>query len=116
MFVYHFAFPYYYELVEHWEVDENTNVDVFKETKENYPRSFEYVEALVNALDEVPQSYLHQGNLELDQTRHTTQTWDHEYVDSEMIRLLSKVYVFCEEGHAIMDCPFFAFLHQSRYC
>jgi hypothetical protein len=31
----------YYEPMEHWEVDENTNVDVFVETKENYPRSFE---------------------------------------------------------------------------
>jgi hypothetical protein len=35
--VYEFAFLNYYELVEHWEVDENTNVDVFEETKENYP-------------------------------------------------------------------------------
>jgi hypothetical protein len=27
-----------------------------------------------------------------------------------MIRLLSKVYAFCEkEGHAIMDCPFMPF-------
>jgi len=32
--------PYYYEPVEHWEVDENINVDVFEETKENYPRSY----------------------------------------------------------------------------
>jgi hypothetical protein len=31
--------------VEHWEVDENTNVDVFEQIEENYPRSFEYVEA-----------------------------------------------------------------------
>jgi hypothetical protein len=31
--------------VEHWEVDENTNVDVFEEIEENFPRSFEYVEA-----------------------------------------------------------------------
>jgi hypothetical protein len=29
--------------VEHWEVDENTNVDEFEEIKENYPKSFEYV-------------------------------------------------------------------------
>jgi len=35
-------------------VDENTNVDVIMETEENYPRTFEYVEAQVNALDEVP--------------------------------------------------------------
>jgi len=31
--------------VEHWEMDENTNVDVFEEIEENYPRSFEYAEA-----------------------------------------------------------------------
>jgi hypothetical protein len=31
----------------------------------------------------------------------------HEFVDLEMVRLLSKVYAFCEEeGHAIMDYPF----------
>jgi hypothetical protein len=35
-------------------VDENTNVDVFEETKENYPQSFEYTNAQVNALDEIP--------------------------------------------------------------
>jgi len=59
----------------------------------------------VNALDEVLQSYSHQGNLELDQPMYTTETPDHEFVDSEMIRLLSRVCAFCEEeGHAIMDC------------
>jgi len=26
-------------------VDENTNVDVFEETEENYPQSFEYAKA-----------------------------------------------------------------------
>jgi uncharacterized protein YcbK (DUF882 family) len=51
-------------------VDENTNVDMFEEIKENYPRSSEYVEAQVNALDEVLQSYSHQGNPKLDQTKH----------------------------------------------
>jgi len=36
--------------------------------------------------------------------------WDHEYVDSEMIRLFSRVYAFYEEeGHVIMDCPFVPF-------
>jgi hypothetical protein len=49
----------YYELMEHWEVDENTNVDVFEETEENYLTSFEYAKAHVNTLDEVPQSYSH---------------------------------------------------------
>jgi hypothetical protein len=40
--------------MEYWEVDENTNVDVFEEIEENYPRSFKYVELHVNLLDEVP--------------------------------------------------------------
>ncbi len=43
--MYQYAFPDYYELVEHWEVDENTNVDVFEEIEENYRRSSKYVEA-----------------------------------------------------------------------
>jgi hypothetical protein len=34
-FVYQYASPDYYELMEHWEVDENTNVDVFEEIEEN---------------------------------------------------------------------------------
>ncbi len=55
-------------------MDENTNIDVFEETKENYPRLSKYVEAQMNVLDEVPQSYSHPGNLELDQTKHTTKT------------------------------------------
>jgi hypothetical protein len=29
--------------MEHWEVDENTNVDVFEQIEENYPISSEYV-------------------------------------------------------------------------
>jgi len=105
-----FTFPNYYELTEHWEVDENTNVDMFEEIKENYPRSFEYAEAQVNALDEVLQSYSHQGNPKLDQTKYTIETWDHESVDSDMIKLLSRVYaVYEEEEHVIMDCPFVPF-------
>jgi hypothetical protein len=43
--VYQYKFPNYYEPVSHWEVDKNTNVDVFKEIKENYPRSSEYAKA-----------------------------------------------------------------------
>jgi len=35
-------------------VNENTNVDVIMETEENYPRTSKYVEAWVNAFDEVP--------------------------------------------------------------
>jgi hypothetical protein len=61
-------------------------------------------------LDEIPQSYSHQWNQKLDQTKYTTKTWDHEYVDLKMVILLSKVCAFCEEkGHAIMDCPFVPF-------
>ncbi len=31
-------------------------------------------------------------------------------MDSQVVRLLSKVWAFCEEeGHAIMDCPFVPF-------
>ncbi len=52
----------YYEPVEDYEVEENININVFKKTKENYLRWFEYVEAQVNVLDEVPQSYSHQRN------------------------------------------------------
>ncbi len=69
----------------------------------------------MNALDEVPQSYSHQENPKLDQTRYIVKTWDHEFVDSEMIKLLSKVDTICEEkGHATMDCPFVPF-HQNMY-
>ncbi len=56
----------YYEPMEVWEVEENTNIYVLKEIEENYLQSSKYVEAQVNVLDEVPQSYSHQGNLELD--------------------------------------------------
>ncbi len=91
-------------------MDENTNVDVFEVVKENYPRSFEYVEAQLNALDKKLQSYSHQRNPKLDQPRYTTETQDHEYVDLKIIKLFSKVYAFCEEkGHAIMDYPFVPF-------
>ncbi len=64
----------------------------------------------MNVLDEISQSYSHQGNLELDQTRYTTKTRDHEFVDLEMVILLSRVFAFFEEeGHVIMDCPFVPF-------
>jgi hypothetical protein len=46
-------------------------------------------------LDEVP---------ELEQTRYTAKTRDHEFVDLEIIKLLSRVYAFYEEErHVIMD-------------
>jgi hypothetical protein len=31
--------------VENWEVEENTNIDVFEEIEENYLRSSEYAKA-----------------------------------------------------------------------
>jgi hypothetical protein len=36
MFVYQSTSLDYYELVEDWEVEENTNINVVEETKENY--------------------------------------------------------------------------------
>jgi hypothetical protein len=30
-------------------------------------------------------------------------------MDLGMVKLLSRVCAFCEEGHAIMDCPFVPF-------
>jgi hypothetical protein len=53
-FVYRFASPYYYELMEDWEVEENTNIDVLEEIKENYLRASKYAKAHVNVLDEAP--------------------------------------------------------------
>jgi hypothetical protein len=52
----------------------------------------------MNVLDEVPLSYSHQENIELNQTRYTTKTRDHELVDLEVVKLLSRVCAFCEEG------------------
>jgi hypothetical protein len=46
---------------------------------------------------EVPQSYSHQGNPKLDQTRYTTKTRDHEFVDSKVVKFLSKVYDFMKK-------------------
>ncbi len=64
----------------------------------------------MNVLDGVSQSYSHEGNPKLDQIRYPTETWDHEYVDSKVIKLFSKFYAFYEEeGHVIMDCPFVPF-------
>ncbi len=61
-------------------------------------------------LDEVPESYSHQGNPKLDRTRYIVKTQDHEFEDFELLKILSKVCAFCEEEkHAIMDCPFVPF-------
>jgi hypothetical protein len=96
--------------VEILEVEENTNINVLEAIEKNYLKPFKYVEAHVNVLDEIPQSYSHQGNLELYQTRYTTKTKDHEFVNSKVAKLFIKVCAFCEEeGHAIMDCPFMFF-------
>jgi hypothetical protein len=54
---------------------------VVEEIEENYLRLSKYAEAQVNVLDEVPQSYSHQGNPELDQTKYIAETWDHESID-----------------------------------
>jgi len=35
-FVYQFVSPDYYEPMEDWEVEENTNIDVFEKIEENY--------------------------------------------------------------------------------
>jgi hypothetical protein len=35
-------------------VEENTNINVIEEIKENYLRPYEYVETHVNVLDEIP--------------------------------------------------------------
>jgi hypothetical protein len=43
--VYQSASPYYYEPVENSEMEENTNIDVVEEAKENYLQSSKYVEA-----------------------------------------------------------------------
>jgi hypothetical protein len=72
-------------------LNENTNANVFEKIEENYPRSSEYAKAKVNVLDQVPQSYSYKGNPKLDQTKHITETQNHEFVDSNMIKLLSKV-------------------------
>jgi hypothetical protein len=40
---------------------------------------------------------------------YTTETQNHEYVNSEVAIILSRVYALCEEGHTIMDCPFLPF-------
>jgi hypothetical protein len=34
--VYHYISLDYYELMEDWEVEENTNIDVVEEIEENY--------------------------------------------------------------------------------
>jgi hypothetical protein len=48
-YVYQFTSLVPRDPMEHWEVDENTNVDVFQETKENNPRPSKYAKAQVNA-------------------------------------------------------------------
>ncbi len=40
--------------MEFWEVEENTNIKVLEKIEENYLQSFEYANAHVNVLDEVP--------------------------------------------------------------
>jgi hypothetical protein len=47
----------------------------------------------VNALDEVPQSYSHQGNLELDQTRHITISKKRKLQDLKKIQGIFVVWI-----------------------
>ncbi len=69
----------------------------------------------MNVFDEVPQLHSRQGNPKLDQIRYIVEMQNHEFVDSEVVRLLSKVYAFYEEErHVIMDCPFVPF--HTRTC
>ncbi len=56
----------------------------------------------------MPRSYSHKGNPELDQKMYIVETRDHESMDSEMVKLFSKVYAFYE-GHAMMDFFFVPF-------
>jgi hypothetical protein len=59
---------------------------------------------------EVPQSYSHQGNPKLDQTRYTTETQDHEFVDLKVVKFFSRVCALYEKkGNVIMDCLFVPF-------
>jgi len=61
-------------------------------------------------LDEVLHSYSHQKNPKLDQIIYKIETHDHEYVDSKVAKLLSKVCALCEEEiHVIMDYLFVLF-------
>ncbi len=43
--MYQSAFPNYDEPMEDYKVEENTNIDVVEEIKENYVRSSKYAEA-----------------------------------------------------------------------
>jgi hypothetical protein len=96
--------------MEDWEVEEKNNINVLEETKEKYIKPFEYAKPHVNVLDEVPQSYSHQINPELDQTRCTNRIRDHEYMNLEATRLLLRVCAFFEKKiHVIMDCVFVPF-------
>ncbi len=46
----------------------------------------------------------------MDQTKYTIETRDHEFVDLDVIRLLSIVCtLYEEEGHPTMDRPFVHF-------
>jgi hypothetical protein len=53
-FVYQSTFQDYFELMEDWEVEENTNINVLEEIEENHLRPFEYAKAQIDVLDEVP--------------------------------------------------------------
>jgi hypothetical protein len=52
----------------------------------------------------------------LYQTRYIVKTQDHEYVDLEVVKLLSRVSAFCEEETCNYALSFCAFSHKSKYC
>ncbi len=100
-------------------MEENTNINVFEEIEENYLRPFEYVKAHVNVVDEVPHSYSHQRNLELDQTSYIAKIEDHESMDSEVAKLLSKAYAFYaqkkERNHGLSFVSFHIRIDIARH-
>jgi hypothetical protein len=48
-------------------------------------------------------------NQDSDQTKYMVKTHDHESMDLEVVRLLSRVCALHEEGHTSMDYPFVPF-------
>jgi len=48
--------------MEDWEMGKKININVVEKIEENYLRLSKYAAAQVNVLDEVPQSYSHEGN------------------------------------------------------
>ncbi len=75
-------------------MEENTNIDVLGETKENYLRPYKYVWMCCMKYHD----HIHIKEIQswIKQSRQA-ETKDHESIDSEVAILLSKVCAFCEE-------------------